>query len=85
MLGSGILYRAAFLSDGNSRSDLKEVEYSTIEEALQSACRDLRAGYRPIGIWAPDRTLIHSAAAIRENCGRDDAREGRSPMEPGGI
>lgn len=66
-----VLYRAVFLEDGGS--ELKEVEYHTVDEALQSACRDLRAGYRPIGIWAPDRSLVHGAAEIRGYCGRDGA------------
>ena len=62
------LYRAAFFGDSGGGGDLKEVEYASMEEALQMACRDLRAGYKPIGIWTEDRSLAFSAAAIREHC-----------------
>ena len=68
--GGGILYRAAHRSADDGGAELKEVEFDSVEEALRTACRDLRAGYQPIGIWAPDRSLIHGAAAIREHCGR---------------
>ncbi len=63
----GIMYRAAFVG-GDGRGELKEMLYDSVEEALRHACRDLRAGYKPIGIWGPDRSLIHSADAIRERC-----------------
>jgi hypothetical protein len=63
-----ILYRAAFTTGESGAGELKEVEFDTVEEALRAACRDLRAGYQPIGIWAPDRSLIHPASAIREQC-----------------
>ena len=69
----GILYRAAHRSGDNGGAELKEMEFESVDEALRTACRDLRAGYQPIGIWAPDRSLIHSAAAIREHCGSDGA------------
>ena len=62
-----IMYRAAFVGP-EGEGELKEARYESVEEALRNACRDLRAGYKPIGIWAPDRSLIHGAAAIREQC-----------------
>ena len=64
----GFLYRAAHPGGGDESATLKEVEFETAEEALRIACRDLQAGYLPIGIWAPDRSLVHGAAAIREHC-----------------
>jgi hypothetical protein len=69
--GTGFHYRAAFIGDGSSGSELKEVSHRSEAEALQAACRDLRAGYRPIGIWAPGGVLLHSAAAIRNHCSRE--------------
>lgn len=62
----GIIYRAAFIEAGES--SLKEASFASVEDALRTACRDLRAGYAPIGIWGPGRVLVHGAAAIREHC-----------------
>lgn len=72
---NGVLYRAAHVGAADGEGELKEVEYDSVEEALHHACRDIRAGYKPIGIWAPDRSLIHGAAAIRQHCNSDAAHK----------
>ncbi len=65
-----ILYRAMVPEEGGG-GELKEVEYESVEDALRAACRDVRAGYKPIGIWATaDRSLVYSADAIRKYCAR---------------
>lgn len=70
MPDGGVLYRAVAPLEGGG-GDLKEVEYGSVEEALRTGCRDLRAGYKPIGIWATsDRSLVYSAEAIRTYCSR---------------
>ena len=70
MPDGGALYRAMVRSEGGG-GELKEVEYESVDDALRTACRDLRAGYTPIGIWAiPGRALLYSANAIRTYCSR---------------
>lgn len=62
-----IRYRAFVPAEDDDPSRVKEVDCESEEEALRLACRDIRAGMKPMGIWEAGR-LLRSAAEIAELC-----------------
>lgn len=75
-----IIYRAAIPDS----SEIREVEYSAIAEALHFACRDLRDGRRqPIEI-VENGQVVHDAAEISRLCHemtRELAEESGLPID----
>jgi hypothetical protein len=75
-----ILYRATIPGS----TEIWEVEYTAVADALHFACRDLREGRRqPIEILE-DGAVVHDAAAIARECHemtRELAEESGLPID----
>ena len=75
-----IIYRASIPES----TEVREVEYSAIADALHFACRDLRDGRRrPLEILE-DGVVVHDAAEIARHCHemtRELAEESGLPIE----